>query len=140
MVNKTLIALAVSATFALTGCQTISYESNTTTDAPVTKVIEAPAKSSGTKITLKQAMAHPDWLGRQPLSSYWAADSSSIFYTRKQDGNELKSLFNQNLTANNNGEKVAIEDFIKQAQNMQLILMIENFKPMYLKGMCLLKM
>lgn len=109
MVNKTLIALAVSATFALTGCQTLSNESTTTTAAPVAKVIEAPVKAGETSITLKQAMAHPDWLGRQPLSSYWAADSSSVFYTRKQAGNELKDLFNQNLTANNNGDKVAVE-------------------------------
>jgi len=109
MVNKTLIALAVSATFALTGCQTLSNEANTTTTAPVAKVIESPVKAGETTITLKQAMAHPDWLGRQPLSSYWAADSSSVFYTRKQAGNELKDLFNQKLTANNNGDKVAIE-------------------------------
>jgi len=110
MVNKTLIALAVSATFALTGCQTISNESNDALAAPVAKVIETPIKTGEAIITLKQAMAHPDWLGRQPLSSYWSADSNSIFYTRKQEGSELKELFNQNLTANNNGDKVAINE------------------------------
>ncbi|WP_091988395.1 S9 family peptidase [Pseudoalteromonas denitrificans] len=110
MVNKTLISLAVVAAFTLTACQTTDTQKLVkTSTSKVATEIKTPVKTGETQITLKQAMAHPDWLGRQPLSSYWAGDSSSVFYTRKQAGNELKDLFNQKLKANVKGNKVSIE-------------------------------
>ncbi|ALZ74947.1 prolyl oligopeptidase family serine peptidase [Rheinheimera sp. F8] len=46
---------------------------------------------SGTvAMTIEQAMAHQDWLGRQPELAYWSADSQSLIYQRKQAGNELR--------------------------------------------------
>lgn len=43
--------------------------------------------------TLEQIMAHPDWLGRQPESPYWADDGASIYYERKVEGSEEGQLF-----------------------------------------------
>ncbi len=47
-------------------------------------------QTGSTLMTIEQAMAHPDWLGRQPELAYWAADSQSVIYQRKQAGNELR--------------------------------------------------
>lgn len=49
---------------------------------------------TGTKLmTMEQAMAHPDWLGRQPELAYWSTDSQSVIYQRKQAGNELRDWY-----------------------------------------------
>lgn len=49
---------------------------------------------TGTKpMTMEQAMAHPDWLGRQPELAYWSTDSQSVIYQRKQAGNELRDWY-----------------------------------------------
>jgi len=40
-------------------------------------------------ITLKQIMAHPDWLGREPQNPVWGADCKRIFFQRKRAGSEI---------------------------------------------------
>jgi hypothetical protein len=95
MIKHSLISAAVAASLFLTGCQTTS-----TTDVakaePISNfapVVATPLDFGGENITLKQAMAHPDWLGRQPERAFWAGDSQTIIYSRKQAGNELRDTF-----------------------------------------------
>ncbi len=44
-------------------------------------------------ISLEQAMAHPDWIGRAPQRPYWADDSDSIYFSQKREGSEQIDLF-----------------------------------------------
>ena len=44
-------------------------------------------------ISLEQAMAHPDWIGREPRQPYWADDSESVFFFQKREGSEQTDLF-----------------------------------------------
>ncbi|WP_240221859.1 S9 family peptidase [Rheinheimera hassiensis] len=60
------------------------------------------------KLSMEQIMADPDWLGRQPEQALWSADSQQVFYQRKQQGNELRDWFVRPLTAQGNGEQVAL--------------------------------
>ena len=52
-------------------------------------------------------MAHPDWIGRQPQSAFWSADSSTVIYAREQQGSELRDLFTQAVNAQT-AEQVAL--------------------------------
>ncbi|NKB34043.1 MAG: prolyl oligopeptidase family serine peptidase [Pseudomonadales bacterium] len=61
-------------------------------------------------ITLEQAMAHPDWLGRQPQQPYWSDASDSIYYRRKRLSMEQTDLFRVSLDGENT-EQVFPEDF-----------------------------
>ena len=58
------------------------------------------AQSSSQLISLEQAMADPDWLGRQPLQPYWSDDSESIYYRRKRQGAEQTDIFRIALDSN----------------------------------------
>jgi dipeptidyl aminopeptidase/acylaminoacyl peptidase len=53
----------------------------------------ALAQPQNQPISLEQAMANPDWLGRQPLQPYWADDSESVYFRRKREGVEQTDLF-----------------------------------------------
>jgi dipeptidyl aminopeptidase/acylaminoacyl peptidase len=95
MIKHSLISAAVAASLFLTGCQTtsttdVAKAEPTSNFAPV---VATPLDFGGENITLKQAMAHPDWLGRQPERAFWAGDSQTIIYSRKQAGNELRDTF-----------------------------------------------
>ncbi|MDC9523764.1 S9 family peptidase, partial [Pseudoalteromonas sp. Angola-31] len=48
-----------------------------------------------------------DWIGRQPQSAFWSADSSTVIYARKQQGSELRDLFTQAVNAQT-AEQVAL--------------------------------
>ena len=109
--SKTLIALAVASSVFLAGCQATASSStatqNNVTTSPVAAVVNTPADMGSTKITLEQAMAHPDWLGRQPERAFWGSDSATIIYARKEQGNELRNLFSQSITSQS-AEQVAL--------------------------------
>ena len=49
------------------------------------------------EVTLEQIMAHPDWLGRQPESPYWADDGGSIYFERKVEGSDERRLYQVGL-------------------------------------------
>lgn len=69
------------------------------------------ATSTGTQaMTMEQAMAHPDWLGRQPELAYWSADSQALIYQRKQAGNEIRDWFVRPISGSDNGSKVELID------------------------------
>jgi dipeptidyl aminopeptidase/acylaminoacyl peptidase len=44
-------------------------------------------------ISLEQAMADPDWIGRAPEQPYWSDDSDTIYYSQKRQGVEQKDLY-----------------------------------------------
>ena len=48
-------------------------------------------------ITLEQAMADPDWIGRAPQQPYWADDSEAIYFEQKREGSRLSDLFRLSL-------------------------------------------
>ncbi|KUM52709.1 S9 family peptidase [Rheinheimera sp. EpRS3] len=76
-----------------------------------TSAISVPQVFNGDasiKLSMEQIMADPDWLGRQPEQALWSADSQQVFYQRKQQGNELRDWFVRPLTAQGNGEQVAL--------------------------------
>ena len=109
--SKTLVAIAVVSSVMLAGCTataTTSTDSSIQTNTTVASVVNTPADMGVSKITLEQAMAHPDWIGRQPQSAFWSADSSTIIYARKQQGSELRDLFTQAVNSQT-AEQVALE-------------------------------
>ena len=109
--SKTLVAIAVASSVMLAGCTataTTSTDSSIQTNTTVATVVNTPADLGVSKITLEQAMAHPDWIGRQPQSAFWSADSSTIIYARKQQGSELRDLFTQAVNSQT-AEQVALE-------------------------------
>ncbi len=109
--SKTLVAIAVASSVMLAGCTataTTSTDSSIQTNTTVASVVNTPADLGESKITLEQAMAHPDWIGRQPQSAFWSADSSTIIYARKQQGSELRDLFTQAVNSQT-VEQVALE-------------------------------
>ncbi|MBU2279369.1 MAG: prolyl oligopeptidase family serine peptidase [Gammaproteobacteria bacterium] len=105
--SKSLLVITLS-TLLLTGTSVsvVAKESQSYQFTPVQ--IQAP---TGTKLmSMEQAMAHPDWLGRQPESAYWSADSQSIYYSRKQQGSELRDWYARPLAATDNGQQVTLKD------------------------------
>jgi dipeptidyl aminopeptidase/acylaminoacyl peptidase len=64
-------------------------------------------------ITLEKIMADPDWIGRQPLTSYWGEDNQTVFYTRKEQGSALTHLWQVDSQSNTEGHKVALSDLHK---------------------------
>lgn len=53
------------------------------------------------EISLEQAMADPDWIGRAPERPYWSDDSESIYYLQKQEGAAQRNLFNVQSNGSN---------------------------------------
>ena len=93
--KKTLVALAVASSVLLSGCQSTAATDVEKSHAVVANVVETPNHTGSSAITLEQAMAHPDWLGRQAERAFWAADSKTVVYAQKQQGNELRDLYTQ---------------------------------------------
>ena len=79
--RKTLMAFSLTALVVVLPLSAANYPM-----APV--VVNAPVGE--TAMTMKQAMAHPDWLGRQPEQAFWDASSQQIHYQRKQAQSELR--------------------------------------------------
>ncbi|MFK7864217.1 MAG: prolyl oligopeptidase family serine peptidase [Pseudohongiellaceae bacterium] len=48
---------------------------------------------SAQTISLEQAMADPDWIGRPPQQPYWSDDNKSIYFTQKRLGSRLTDLY-----------------------------------------------
>ncbi|MBN8446582.1 MAG: S9 family peptidase, partial [Gammaproteobacteria bacterium] len=76
-----------------------------------TEPVTVKAAVGSTPMTMKQAMAHPDWLGRQPEQAYWSADSQQVFYQRKQAGSELRDWFAAPVQGKASTEAVSLQDW-----------------------------
>ena len=53
-------------------------------------------------------MADPDWIGRQPLSSYWGDNSESVFYSQKEKGTPLTHLWQVDSQNASEAQQVAL--------------------------------
>ena len=101
--SKTLVALAVASSVMLTGCasstDSVTTQQNIKTNDTIPAVVNIAADAGTQKITLEQAMADPDWMGNQPESAFWSADSSTIIYAQKEQGSVVRDLFSQSITS-----------------------------------------
>lgn len=82
-----------------------------------TATVSVPAvynTDAAIKLSLEQIMADPDWLGRQPESAHWSADSQQVYYQRKREGSEVRDWYARPLNGSDNGTAVALA----QLQNM----------------------
>ena len=61
-------------------------------------------------ITLEQAMAHPDWIGRAPQQAYWADDGRGVYFRQKQEATEQTDLFRVDVDGDKL-QQVAAGDF-----------------------------
>lgn len=61
----------------------------------VSFLVAATLNTSATAqtISLEQAMADPDWIGRSPQQPYWSDDGDSVYFTQKREGEQLTDLF-----------------------------------------------
>lgn len=91
------LAAAISSTLLLAGCQTTDATTKTQKPTPPTNLsatalsIEPSAHTA--QLTLQQAMANPDWMGRQPESAVWSVNGQNIHFKQKQLGTELRDRF-----------------------------------------------
>ncbi|CCQ12043.1 Dipeptidyl peptidase IV [Pseudoalteromonas luteoviolacea B = ATCC 29581] len=99
MLKQSLLTIAMSS-ILLTGCQTTSAPVSTSqvTSANVIAQIQTPVDFGGENITLEQAMADPDWLGRQPESARWDSNSSNVIFNQKRKGSVVRDQFQVNVT------------------------------------------
>ncbi len=66
--------------------------------------------NNNVELTLKQIMSDPDWLGREPEDAFWSADSSSVAYYRKREGNPIRDLWLATPHNAGNGQKASLAD------------------------------
>ncbi|QTL34818.1 prolyl oligopeptidase family serine peptidase [Pseudoalteromonas viridis] len=93
--KQSLTSLAVASALFLAGCQVTQTSNNKSTAyETVPPAVMASSEATGTEsITLEQAMAHPDWLGRKPEGAFWSADSQTVLFKQKQVGSKLRDTF-----------------------------------------------
>ncbi|WP_171045661.1 S9 family peptidase [Pseudoalteromonas rubra] len=93
--KQSLTSLAVASALFLAGCQVTqsSHNNSTSYETQPANVMTTKAVTGSELITLEQAMAHPDWLGRKPEEGFWSADSQSVLFEQKQVGSNLRDTF-----------------------------------------------
>ncbi|MEM7421848.1 MAG: hypothetical protein AAF364_19375, partial [Pseudomonadota bacterium] len=101
MKKYSTLFLAASVTFALGGCaSTTDNTSTTATASPVPSVqqavtpeVEMPTAVQNGKITLKQVMADPQWMGALPTDMGWSVDGSKIVFEREKQDSALSDVY-----------------------------------------------
>jgi dipeptidyl aminopeptidase/acylaminoacyl peptidase len=99
---KSLFAFSLTALVLLT-------PSVQAVNPPEPVAVKAAVGSS--PMTMKQAMAHPDWLGRQPEQAFWGADSQHIYYQRKQAGSELRDWLAAPIQGKANNNALSLQEW-----------------------------
>ena len=103
---KTALTLALSSLLTFSSGPLFAAEPQTYQ----TKTVQLPSQQGTTLMTMEQAMAHPDWIGRQPEAAYWSADSKTVYFERKQAGSELRDMYATALDGSDNGAAVSLKD------------------------------
>ncbi|WP_306521473.1 prolyl oligopeptidase family serine peptidase [Rheinheimera sp.] len=103
---KPALTIALSSLLTFSSCLLFAAEPQTYQTATV----QGPSTQGTTLMTMEQAMAHPDWIGRQSEASYWSADSKTVYFQRKQQGSELRDTFARPLDGNDSGTVVALNE------------------------------
>ncbi|RUO31929.1 S9 family peptidase [Aliidiomarina sedimenti] len=109
---KTKLAIAVAATLMTVSCASTDQSSAQPTERAATEY-QAQAQQTGPRnetstLTLERIMADQDWVARSPESAYWSYDGSQILFERKRQGSPMRDLYVRDLTADGNGERVAL--------------------------------
>lgn len=71
-------------------------ETNTAANQ-TTKVDLVALPKVGNKLTLKQIMANPDWMGILAKRAYWADDGRSVFFSRQAHASPVADFYEQAL-------------------------------------------
>ena len=77
--------------------------------APITPDVSPSANDDAT-ITLKQIMADPQWLGRQPESMGWSVDGDYLVYERERPDSHLTDVYAASVAAPTRAEKVPMSE------------------------------
>ena len=118
LVSATTFLLACSAT--QTSEPVINSTNVATTQPQIIKATPTTAAQSQ-QLTLKQIMADPDWMGRQPSSAYWADGSDAVYYKQKRLGSPLSDLWTKSLSDQSNGNKVALSELHLHAYEERIV-------------------
>lgn len=106
----TTLALSVQP-LCLNAAETRTYQ---------TTAVQVASQAGETLMTLEQAMAHPDWLGRQPEAAFWGSDSKTVYYQRKQQGSELRDWFAQPVARSNQAQQVSLQQWDDIGEQQQI--------------------
>lgn len=82
--------------------------------------VSVAAPQGTVAMTMQQAMAHPDWLGRQPEQFFWGLDSQHIYFQRKQAGNELRDWFAQPIAVQASADNASVSSTAASAHALNL--------------------
>ncbi|MBB1268284.1 S9 family peptidase [Shewanella sp. SR44-3] len=96
MRNFAFSALSVA---IVSGCSLTDKSPQAQVDA--NPVITAPLASppiAANKLTLKQIMADPDWMGIASQGAYWSDDGQSVYFSRQPSEAATAQLYQQQLT------------------------------------------
>lgn len=110
---KTKLALAVAAAFMTAACA--STDSSATAPERESAGYQAQAQQSAplndsSTLTLERIMADQDWVARSPEAAYWSFDGNQVLFERKRVGSPMRDLYVRDLTAEGNGERVALSE------------------------------
>lgn len=112
---KTKLAVAVTAALLSVACATTeSAPSQGEARAPSydaqAHAQSQPSAQASQQLSLEQIMADQDWVARSPERAFWSYDGSQIIFDRKRRGSPMRDLYVRDVTAEGNGERVALSD------------------------------
>lgn len=110
---RTKLAAAVAAALMTVACASTDSTAPATQQAQPEYQAEArQAVSEGERhvLSLEQIMADQDWVARSPERAFWSYDGSQILFDRKREGSPMRDLYVRDLSAEGNGERVALSD------------------------------
>lgn len=117
----TMLLVSCSATQTSSQAETSAATNIATTYETLTAEPTKNSETNSQLLSLKQIMADPDWMGRQPTAPYWADDSSAIYYQQKRLGSPLKDLWFKDLTDDSNGVKVDLSAIHQAAYKRRVL-------------------
>ena len=115
--KKLLVVIISTGLFACSATQSVSTQpsNNEATNPSIAPTHQGTPTIDGQNqthtdgtLTLEQIMADPDWIGRQPLSSYWGDNSESVFYSQKEKGTPLTHLWQVDSQNASEAQQVAL--------------------------------
>ena len=122
--NSTIISLGFSVLLCFTAITPVAFADS---------VVKSVQQSSLTPLTMEQIMANPDWIGNAPESAYFSADSQSVYFTKKQNGSELRDLYRISLQANQEPKKQSAAETV-MAESEQSISNADRSRTVWTRG------
>ena len=94
------LALGTLSLAILSACATtVPTTPNASVNVNQTAAVDLVAPPQvGEKLTLKQIMANPDWMGILAKRAYWADDGGSIFFARQAHASPVTDYYEQALS------------------------------------------